>query len=239
MHSLMGTSQEAFKLKASLFTLTTFHLFNADPVLLQQQLKPLIQQTPQFFQQLPIILELSSLKLSPDQRIDFPAIISCLRRYGLIPVGIRGGNAEQQTFAMQAGLAILSNIKLDNSTETASKASPLPRSTAKIITQPVRSGQQIYAKNSDLIVLTSVSPGAELLADGNIHVYGRLKGRALAGVTGMQNTHIFCKTLEAELIAIAGHYWLSEDLQDLQQTLSKGSVHISLHEERLQIKSLS
>lgn len=238
MHSLMGTSQDAFKLKASLFTLTTFHLFNADPLLLQQQLKPLIEQTPHFFQQLPIILDLSSLKLNPGQLIDFPSLISCLRRYSLIPVGIRGGNAEQQTFAIQAGLASLSNIKLDN-TEPMPKAPSPTASTAKVITQPVRSGQQIYAKNSDLIVLASVSPGAELLADGNIHIYGRLKGRALAGITGNPDTHIFCKTLEAELVAVAGHYWLSEDLQDLQATLSKGGVHISLHQERLQIKTLN
>jgi septum site-determining protein MinC len=238
MHSLIGRSQEAFKLKASLFTLTTFHLFNADPSLLQQQLKPLIDQTPQFFQQLPIILDLSSLQLNPEQSIDFPAIISCLRRYGLIPVGVRSGSAQQQTFAIQAGLAILPNVKLDPTETSAAKVPLTPTYTAKVITQPVRSGQQIYAKNSDLIVLTSVSPGAELLADGSIHIYGRLKGRALAGVTGNPNTHIFCQALDAELVAIAGHYWLSEDLHDLQQALNKGGVHISLYQERLQIKAL-
>lgn len=236
MHSLMGTSQEAFKLKAGLFTLTTFHLFNVDPSGIQQQLKPLIEQTPNFFQQLPIILDLSSLKNNSSQLIDFPAIISCLRRYGLIPVGIRGGNTEQQTLGIQAGLALLSSIKQEN-TEITSKPSSI--ATAKLVTQPVRSGQQIYAKNSDLIVLASVSPGAELLADGNIHIYGKLKGRALAGVMGNKNTHIFCKNLEAELIAIAGHYWLSEDLQDLQQTTSKTGVQISLHQEKLQIKTLN
>ncbi|MES2998338.1 MAG: septum site-determining protein MinC [Pseudomonadota bacterium] len=238
MHTLMGSSQEAFKLKASLFTLTTCHLFNSDPSLIQQQLKPLIDQTPRFFQQLPIILDLSSLKHSLGQLIDFPAIISCLRRSGLVPVGIRGGNAEQQTLAVQAGLAILSNIKLENTEVATPKLPSSSATTAKLITQQVRSGQQIYAKNSDLIVLASVSPGAELLADGNIHIYGRLKGRALAGITGNPNTHIFCKNLEAELVAIAGHYWLSEDLHDLHPIPSKASVHISLHQERLQITTL-
>lgn len=238
MRSLMGTSQEAFKLKASLFTLTTFHLLNPDAQLVHQQLKPLIEQTPRFFQQLPIILDLFSLPATMGP-IDFPAIISCLRGYGLIPVGIRGGSAEQQTFAMQSGLAILANVKTEATEVSAKTTSPTPAINSKLVTQPVRSGQQIYAKNSDLIVIASVSPGAELLADGNIHIYGRLKGRALAGVTGNQNTHIFCQNLEAELVAIAGHYWLSEDLNDLQQTLNKGSVHISLQQERLQIKPLS
>ena len=78
-----------------------------------------------------------------------------------------------------------------------------------------------------------------MLADGNIHIYGRLKCRALAGVTGNQHAHIFCQNLEAERVAMAGHYWLSEDLQDLQQTLNNGSVHISLEQERLQMKQLA
>lgn len=239
MHSLMGTSQEAFKLKASLFTLTTFHLLNTDAQLLHQQLKPLAEQTPRFFQQLPIILDLFSLPATA--AIDFPAIISCLRCYGLIPIGIRGGSAEQQTFALQSGLTILANIKTET-IETPTKgvpATPPTPTNSKLITQPVRSGQQIYAKNGDLVVIASVSPGAELLADGNIHIYGRLKGRALAGVTGNQNTHIFCRSLEAELVAIAGHYWLSEDLNDLQKNLSEGCVHIFLQQERLHIKSLT
>ncbi len=239
MHSLMGTSQEAFKLKASLFTLTTFHLLNTDAQLVHQQLKPLVEQTPRFFQQLPIILDLFSLSTATGP-IDFPAIISCLRGYGLIPVGIRGGTAEQQTFAIQSGLAILANIKTETiDTVPKTNAPSTPSINSKVITQPVRSGQQIYAKNSDLIVIASVSPGAELLADGNIHIYGRLKGRALAGVTGNQQAHIFCQNLEAELVAIAGHYWLSEDLHDIQQTLNKGSVQIFLEQERLQLKQLA
>lgn len=238
MHSLMGTSQETFKLKASLFTLTTFHLLSPDAQLVHQQLKPLVEQTPRFFQQLPIILDLFSLP-TPCGPVDFPAIISCLRAYGLIPVGVRGGSAEQQTLAIQSGLAILANIKTETA-ETSSKVNaPAPTHYSKLITQPVRSGQQIYAKNSDLIVIASVSPGAELLADGNIHIYGRLKGRALAGVTGNQHAHIFCQNLEAELVAIAGHYWLSEDLQDLQQTPTNGNVQIFLEQERLQIKPLT
>ena len=237
MRSLTGTSQEAFKLKASLFTLTTFHLLNPNPETLHQQLKPLIEQTPRFFQQLPIILDLFSLPTTT-AAIDFPAIISCLRCYGLIPVGIRGGNAEQQTFAMQSGLAILANVKTDTTETTSKSAAANPTTNSTLITQAVRSSQQIYAKNGDLIVIASVSPGAELLADGNIHIYGRLKGRALAGVTGNQQACIFCQTLEAELVAIAGHYWLSEDLNDLQTAPNETSVRIFLEQERLQIKSL-
>lgn len=81
---------------------------------------------------------------------------------------------------------------------------------SKVITQPVRSGQQIYAKEADLIVLASVGTGAELLADGNIHVYGALRGRALAGIKGDTSARIFCSSLSAELVSIAGQYLMPE-----------------------------
>jgi septum site-determining protein MinC len=82
--------------------------------------------------------------------------------------------------------------------------------TSLLVTEPVRSGQQIFAERGDLVVLASVSPGAELIARGNIHVYGALRGRALAGVHGDSAARIFCETLDAELIAIAGLYKLSD-----------------------------
>lgn len=108
-------------------------------------------------------------------------------------------------------------------------------SNTKIIHEPVRSGQQIYARNGDLIVLAPVSHGSELLADGNIHVYGPLRGRALAGVTGDTKTHIFCQSIEAELISIAGQYKISEDIEE---TLWETAVDIYFEDERLHIRPL-
>lgn len=104
----------------------------------------------------------------------------------------------------------------------------------KVITQPVRSGQQIYARHGDLIVLAPVSHGAELLADGHIHVYGCLRGRALAGVTGDTEARIFCHSLEAELISIAGQYKISEDIEE---SYWKKAVEIFLSDDHLQIRS--
>jgi len=89
----------------------------------------------------------------------------------------------------------------------------VPVSANKLITTPIRSGQQVYAPGGDLVVLAPVSAGAEILADGNIHVYGPLRGRALAGVKGDTEARIFCQSLEAELISIAGNYKVNEDLQ--------------------------
>src|SRR5205823_3474714 len=86
------------------------------------------------------------------------------------------------------------------------------RTTARLVNEPVRSGTQIYARGTDLVVTASVSPGAELVADGNIHVYGTLRGRALAGASGDAAARIFCSRLEAELVSIAGRYLVSEQL---------------------------
>jgi septum site-determining protein MinC len=243
MHNPTETLSEAFKLKAGLITLTTFYLLNTDIVYLEKQLAHFVKQTPHFFQKLPIILELSALH-EPKQSIDFSKISQLLRHYGLIAIGIRGIHPEQEFAASQAGLAILPTLRSSETLSSSTTPSPTlpssstPLSPAKIVTQPIRSGQQVYAKNSDLIVLASVSPGAELLADGNIHIYGKLKGRALAGVNGNQEAHIFCKDLQAELISIAGHYWLNEDLQNLQQKIIQLDVHIFLEQERLTLKNL-
>ncbi len=108
--------------------------------------------------------------------------------------------------------------------------------TTKIIYQPVRSGQQVYARGGDLIILAAVSPGAEILADGNIHVYGPLRGRALAGVRGNTEARIFCQSLEAELVSIAGQYKISEDLQ---KSGWKSSSQVCLIDDKLTITPLS
>jgi septum site-determining protein MinC len=104
----------------------------------------------------------------------------------------------------------------------------------KLITQPVRSGQRVYAKG-DLIVTATVSAGAEIMAEGNIHVYGSLRGRALAGVLGNVDSRIFCSDLQAELISIAGIYQLSDDLS--AETAHK-PVQISLDKQTLIIKDI-
>lgn len=222
----------AFELKGSLFTLTVIHLLKADAEAIAEQLSPLVKQTPKFFQHMPVVVDLNQLNKTP---VNFNELINCLRSHQIIPVGVRGGNEEQHQAAIAAGLAILPNTKTEiaEPTTTATEKNPNPINTfSKIITEPVRSGQQIYARGGDLIVLAPVSPGAELLADGNIHIYNTLRGRALAGILGNDASRIFCQQLEAELVAIAGHYWVSEDLQN---TKTKQNVHIYLDNDRLQI----
>lgn len=112
------------------------------------------------------------------------------------------------------------------------KAAPSTAAKTKIVSTPVRSGQQIYAKDSDLIVLAQVGQGAEVIADGNIHIYGTLRGRAIAGASGNEEARIFCQSLQAELISIAGVYQVSDDLpnerigQSSQIELKENHLHI-------------
>jgi len=106
--------------------------------------------------------------------------------------------------------------------------------SSKVITQPVRSGQQIYAKDQDLIILSSVSTGAELLADGHIHVYGTLRGRALAGIQGDKTARIFCSNLQAEMVSIAGQYLMP----DSKESSKKGAKQILIEKDHLKIIDL-
>lgn len=117
----------------------------------------------------------------------------------------------------------------------AEPSAPAVRPT-KLVTSPVRGGVQIYAAGGDLIVLAPVSPGAELLADGNIHVYGPMRGRALAGVKGDTSARIFCQQLGAELVSIAGNYKVAEDLRRSPQWGQ--AVHVSLSGDVLNITRL-
>jgi septum site-determining protein MinC len=108
---------------------------------------------------------------------------------------------------------------------------------AKAVHRPVRSGQQIYAKNRDLVVLAAVNAGAEVVADGDIHIYGPLRGRALAGAQGDRQARIFCQSMAAELIAIAGHYQVLDE--SVPQEVRGRAVQIYLEGEKLRIELLT
>lgn len=248
--------QQSFQLKASLYTLTTLMLLEHELTGLDEQLAKLRQQAPKFFNSAPVIIDLQRLP-EEVQQLDFATLKSIVEKHQLVIVGLRHANEHLQQAARSAGFAILPEAMVNKSsgaqssdrkerseakpTEeiTASKDAIVPEapvsSATRLITQPVRSGQQIYAKNADLVVLSPVSPGAELLADGNIHAYGALRGRVLAGAQGNNEARIFCHQLEAELVSIAGHYWLNDDLQKHRL---QGPVQIFLKGDQLQIEKI-
>lgn len=234
MKSAKPTIQPAaFQLKGSLFTLTALYLLQTDVDILLHQLEALVKTTPNFFRNAPIIIDLEKVMESYDN-IDFARIKAELVHRGLIPIGIRNGNNQQVKAALEAGLGVLPQ-SAKNESGKAKSVTNNKIHFSKVVSQPVRSGQQVYAQGGDLIVLASVSPGAELMADGNIHVYGTLRGRALAGVTGDTASRIFCHKLEPELISIAGFYKLRDDIAVPEAELG---IQIYLEDEKFQISAI-
>lgn len=235
---------ETLQLKGSLFTITVLHLFDANLENVKKELTLLIKHAPKLFDHAPIIIDLQDLK-TPLYETNLAELKNVLKQLGLVPIGIRGGTPELQSHAIAAELAIFPLMKPHSETieslaqtknsGTTKKKAPPKTLTTKIILKPVRSGQQIYAQNSDLIVLSTVSQGAELLADGNIHIYGALRGRALAGTNGNTEARIFCQSLEAELVAIAGRYIMNGSANQLIQ---KSPQQIYLEEDTLRITPL-
>jgi septum site-determining protein MinC len=173
-------------------------------------------------------------------------------KYGLKPMAFKGGTAHFQDAIKATGLIHLPAASLKSVVEQETKPQPTSKADPKtevktvveekpiacrsmFITQPVRSGQQIYAKQTDLIIMSNVSEGAEVLADGHIHVYGALRGRALAGAQGDESARIFSRSMEAELLSIAGNFILNEEIR---ARIWKESAQVYFKDNVLHLKSL-
>lgn len=240
--SLHIKQKQCFQFKANFLPCTVLQITDYDWEVLEQQLSKTIMNTPPFFINLPVIIDLD--KLQSADLLNFSKLKELLLSNKMIPIGVRGGSEEQHLAATHAGLSILTASKLSVAAEVktpvAQESQPEPEqivtTQTKLVTTPIRSGMQVYAKDSDLIVTAAVSQGAELLADGNIHVYGALRGRVLAGVQGNLQARIFCKTLDAELVSIAGYYLTKEDM--LNSPKGSGTKHIYLENEQIRIDIL-
>jgi len=215
-----------FELKGSLFTLMVLKLLEGNHDLFAEQLAEKIAKAPHFFQKAPLVIDLQAV---PPENINLSYLVNLLRSHGLVPIAVRGGNLEQNNLALSMDLGLLPEAKAERPRYF--EQTPF----SKIITHPIRSGQQIVALQGDLVVLATVSHGAEILAQGNIHVYGPLRGRALAGVNGNTEARIFCQSLEAELVSIAGQYQVSEGLPE---NLRGKPTQIYLQENELKIEAL-
>lgn len=225
---------EFFQLKADLVPLTVLKITTPIVEGISKQLQQTIKKAPKYFHLAPVLVDVSGL--TTQHTLNLEELIQTLRNDKLIPVAIRGLNEEEK--AEELGLALLKKApetqeKKAQTNQTKQKSTPF---ATKIITKPVRAGTQVYAKNSDLIITAAVNPGAECFADGSIHVYGPLRGRALAGVNGDSNARIFCKSLEAELIAIAGVYEIKENINP--PTSNDGMVQVYLENNKLQINTI-
>jgi septum site-determining protein MinC len=227
-------SQAAFELKGSNFAIPVLRLLSADVELVSQEVADHVQKAPEFFQNAPLIIDLSTVQ-GQESVTQFALLVGLLRSNGLMPVGVRGGSETQNEVATSMDLAVMAQGTPLRPRRAVRALPDLPRNRTKLVTQPVRSGQRVYGAGSDLVVLAPVSSGAEVFADGHIHIYGALRGRALAGVKGDTDARIFCQGLDAELVSIAGHYRVSDDLD---HALRGKPAQLYLERRRLRIEPL-
>ena len=190
---------------------------------LEQWLKEQCEKAPALMQEIAIVLKPSSEHESDE----IQAAVEVLDQLGIGLIGLTG-DSRHRAVADDMGLAWLSpnNVTVDPQSNNEQVANP-PRETALVVEGPIRSGVQVYAKDRDLVVIGQVSEGAEIMADGHVHVYGRCRGRVAAGVSGQANAEIFCLTFEPELVSLAGTYCGSDQIPE---NLWSARVRVGLDE---------
>ena len=205
------TRPGALRLSGGVFTLSVLTLESPDAQQLARRLQEERQRNPAaaLLKNAPVVLDLSAIPA--EAPLALGEILAVLRSAQLLPVGLRNAAPEQQELASEYHLPILRGQERPaGPASAAAPASVVQQRGTLLIEHPIRSGQRVYARGGDLICLGVVNAGAEVLADGHIHVYAPLRGRALAGVGGDETARIFCSALEAELVSIAGLYRMPE-----------------------------
>ena len=223
---------QAGELKFGEVGIANLRIRNLDVTQLVAEMRDRVQRAPHLFARAAVILDLGGL--SQTRPVEAArALVAGLQEAGGLPVALAYGTRETEVLAQQLGLPLLAKFRAQyerNDTSPAAAPAPSPTSAPPapapstapapavnatpglMQTHPVRSGQQVYAEQRDLTVLSTVGAGAEVIADGSIHIYGALRGRALAGAQGNTEARIFCREFYAELVAVAGNYKVLEDI---------------------------
>jgi septum site-determining protein MinC len=237
-----------FDLKSAALTLIAVVLKTPDLAQLAEALDERFADAPGLIDQDPVAIDLSQLP-QDSPALDFPALIELLRRHKMVPVAVKGGSEAQLEAALAAGLTEAADGPATPRVDVAVTAPevvltevihevqvPTPAAATLVIERPLRSGQQVYARGGDLVVLGVVNFGAEVIADGSIHVYAPLRGRAIAGARGNTAARIYSTCLEAQLVAIAGTYRTAEIA--LPEDVRAKPAQVRLDGERLVVEAL-
>lgn len=233
----------------------TLKLRQLDLEAIREEMIAKLRAAPQLLARAAVIVDLNAFSELPDAgRVR--ELLDVLREAGVLPVGLAYGSQAVEALSRELGLPLFARFRAnfedaptpaaqasqparEIAAEPAAASAPAPASAGagggRVIDGHVRSGQQIYVRGQDLTVLGSVGAGAEVIADGNIHIYGALRGRALAGAAGDVRARVFCREFQAELVAVAGHYRV---LDDAPPELRGRALHIRLDGERLLFEPL-
>jgi septum site-determining protein MinC len=235
--ALAGRTPATFEIKSANLPLVALLLKSSDLQLLEQELQGRFGEIPDFFDNDPLVIDLAP---AGEVEIDFRALADLLKRYRVMPVAVKGGTQGQMEAALACGLACAQDAALTPTLSQRGReevpppplqAPPQGPTSALVIDKPLRSGQQVYARGRDVVVLAMVNAGAEVIADGHVHVYAPLRGKAIAGARGNAEARILTLCLEPELVSIAGVYRTSE--HPLPDTLRGKPAQVRLEGEKL------
>jgi len=245
MSSRTASKSLSFEIKNVHLPLMSVLVKSVDLQLLTADLHHRFGDTPNFFDNDPVLIDLHALDTQAGP-VDFNALLQLLRRYRINPVALRAGNPVQEAAATLAGLFVAQEMRSLPAQASAPEAVirevevvrevPASAQSAMVIDKPVRSGQHVYARGRDLVVLAMVNPGAEIMSDGHIHVYAPLRGKAIAGAKGDTGARIFAASLEAELVSIAGVYRTSDT--PLPADVQGKAAQVWLAEDKLNMRAL-
>ena len=243
-----GHHRSSIDLKSAHLPVVAVVIKSTDSAVLASELASRLADEPEFFDNDPVLIDLSAVQ-AEEQPIDFAALVQLLRSHRTQPVAVRGGNPAQMQAAHAAGLVAAPDMPAARAQprevirEVVREVQvpvevpvPAPAPGALVVDKPLRSGQQVYARGSDLVVLAMVSFGAEVIADGNIHVYAPLRGRAIAGARGDTSARIFSTCLEPQLVSVAGIYRTTET--ELPADVRGNPAQVRLDGEKLLIEPL-
>jgi len=250
--------EQAGELKIGQVGIANLRVRTLDVPRLVEEMRSRVQRAPKLFQRAAVVLDFGGLSQVP-LASTVQALIDGLREAGVLPVAIAYGTSETERLAESLGLPLLAKFRAQyeraEGEAAAAAEPPAPKRQAPepepqparaapaahagqpglMHAAPVRSGQQVYADNRDLTVLSTVGAGAEVIADGSVHIYGPLRGRALAGAQGNDKARIFCREFHAELVAVAGHYKV---LEDIPKELYGKAVQVWLEDGQLKLAAL-
>jgi len=240
---------QAGELKFGQVGIANLRVRTLDVAQLVAEMRERVQRAPNLFARAAVVLDFGGLLQAPGVD-EAHALVTGLREAGVLPVALAYGTKEIDALSQQLGLPLLAKFRAQyERSDTTPAPAPAPASAPAptppppvtavapglIQTAPVRSGQQVYAEQRDLTVLATVGAGAEVLADGSIHIYGALRGRALAGAQGNEDARIFCREFHAELVAVAGQYKV---LEDIPAALHGKPVQVWLEHGQLKLAAL-
>ena len=243
MSATASTANEpTFVIKGRMQTLTVLRLLSFDWGRLESELEAHMAQAPGLLKGMPLVIDCLEVA---EEMPGIADLLNRLRSLGLTPVAVQNARTDVADQAVKLGLAVLREPKkadgaaapaVADVAEAAPAEAAEPEAKATMtISKPVRSGQQIYARGGDLVVLSTVSAGAEVIADGHVHIYGALNGRAIAGAAGDSAARIFCSDFNAELVAIAGRYKTTDKFEEQYR---HEAVQVVLDGEQLHYKKL-